>query len=136
MMTDVAKLNELLSTPDKLNEIGSKLVKRALVATIEEKLNLVPSDGAGLRVVEPGGQIPPDLLGRIVEKEPGIAANGWSDKGWTDIGIWERATWDKEGSPDSLRDIFQLPIEERDIILGRLDADELIALRNLGYIQQ
>ena len=135
-MTDIAKLNALLSTPDQLTEISSQLVKRALIASIEQKLDLAPSDGAGLRIVEVGSPIPADLLGRVLADDAGVAASGWSDKGWTDIGIWERATWDKQGSPDSLNDVFTLPTDEREAILSRLNVDEMTALRNLGYIQQ
>lgn len=136
-MNEVVNFSALLKDKDKLNEIGSEITKRAIIAALEQKMGLQASYTPGQRIVRKGELVPADLIGKVKLGPGGVAADGWSDSGWTDLGIWERSTWDKTGDPServTIGDIRTLPPLERMKALSKLNQEELGILKSLKYI--
>lgn len=136
-MTEIVNFSALLEDKDRLNEIGSEITKRAIVAALEEKMGLQASYAPGTRIVRKGEAVPADLIGKVKIGPGGVAADGWSDRGWTDLGVWERSTWDKTGSPDeriTINDIRTLPPLDRMKALSKLTQEELDVLKSMKYV--
>lgn len=135
-MTQIVNLGVLLQDEAQLKNVGSEITKRALIAAMEQKMNLQPSYAPNMRTIKVGDVVPPDLVGKLTVRPDGSAAKGWTDGGWTDLGIWERSTWSQEANKTTIKigDIRTLPLLEKTKLLSRLTQEEMGVLKSMGYI--
>lgn len=133
-MSEVVNLEALLEDEAKLKDVGSQITKLALRAALEDKMKLEPSLAPNKRSIQIGDIVPPDLTHKIPLKD-GLASKNWSDAGWTDIGVWERSTWDKEGTGKvKLEDLRSLDTLERTKLINKLNSDEVNILKKMQFI--
>jgi len=99
MSHSLESLQTLSKDDEKLQEIGSEIVRSAAKAIIEEKMGMKPSNPDTERKINTGEAVPADMLnaeGLKISKD-GRALADWTES-WFNIIIWQRS-WSEESSP-------------------------------------
>ena len=127
---DIIKLSKIIEDKDKLEKVGSEIIKAALKNIAEEKLEIKPQRPESTITIKKGEIVPEALKGIIKTDIEGRAMSGW-DKSWLNIGIWNRE-WSENKKPDE-GDILR-PSMVKDINKNIFNAEEIRVLKNLNIL--
>ena len=127
--SQLIQLSKLIEDQDKVQEIGSAIIRAAAAAALRERLGMKEPNPNVVREVRAGEKVPADLIGSGgLEVDDGVAQSDWS-KSYLLAFFWNRVWSESSGKAE-------FPIPDITEIRGKLLAEVELTEDELAAVQQ